>query len=118
MVIAVKYRQHISIKKHQQCMMGQTGDSLNSTVRKYDSNCPENMTYDINLLNLSQTTNFIDSSKLRDFADDNSRFDENDRKFSKRVENTVGKGKIVCPTVFSKDFYCRHVNTKACLGKS
>ena len=28
------------------------------------------------------------------FADDNFRFDENSRKFSKCVENTVGKGEI------------------------
>ena len=36
----------------------------------------------------------LDSSKLKEFADDNFKFDENDRKFSKRVENTVGKGEI------------------------
>ena len=36
----------------------------------------------------------IDSSKLKDFADDNLKFDENGRKFSKGVENTVGKGEI------------------------
>ena len=31
---------------------------------------------------------------MKEFADDNFRFDENGRKFSKRVENTVGKGEI------------------------
>ena len=36
----------------------------------------------------------LDSSKLKKFADDNFRFDENGRKFSKWVENTVGKGEI------------------------
>ena len=36
----------------------------------------------------------LDSSKLKEFADDNFNFDENSRKFSKRVENTVGKGEI------------------------
>ena len=36
----------------------------------------------------------LDSSKLREFADDNFKFDENGRKLSKRVENTVGKGEI------------------------
>ena len=36
----------------------------------------------------------LDSSKLKDFADNNSKFDENGRKVSKRVENTVGKGEI------------------------
>ena len=40
------------------------------------------------------------------------------------VENTAGKGEIArlraispFPTVFSKDLYCRHVKTRACLGK-
>ena len=36
----------------------------------------------------------LDSSKLKEFADDYFKFDENDRKFLKRVENTVGKGEI------------------------
>ena len=35
-----------------------------------------------------------DSSKLKDFADDNFKSDENGRKLSKPVENTVGKGEI------------------------
>ena len=34
------------------------------------------------------------SPKLIEFADDNFRFDENASKFSKSVENTVGKGEI------------------------
>ena len=38
----------------------------------------------------------LDSSKLKQFADDNFKFDENTRKFSKQVENTVGKGEIAC----------------------
>ena len=40
-----------------------------------------------------QTTNLY-SSKLKEFADDKFKFDENGRKLSKRVENTVGKGEI------------------------
>ena len=36
----------------------------------------------------------LNSSKLKDFADDNFIFDENSRKISKRVENTMGKGEI------------------------
>ena len=35
-----------------------------------------------------------DSSKLKEFADDNFKFDENGRKFSKPVENTMEKGEI------------------------
>ena len=34
------------------------------------------------------------TSKLKDFADDNFKFDENSRKLSKWVENTVGKGEM------------------------
>ena len=33
----------------------------------------------------------LDSSKLKEFADNNFKFDKNGRKFSKRVENTEGK---------------------------
>ena len=36
----------------------------------------------------------LDRFKLKQSADDNFRFDENSRKFSKWVENTVGKGEI------------------------
>ena len=36
----------------------------------------------------------LDSSKLKEFADDNFKFDKNGRKLSKQVENTVGKGEI------------------------
>ena len=36
----------------------------------------------------------LDSSKLKVFADNNFKFDENGRKLSKQVENTEGKGEI------------------------
>ena len=36
----------------------------------------------------------LDSSKLKEFADDNFEFYENGTKFSKWVENTVEKGEI------------------------
>ena len=38
----------------------------------------------------------LDSSELKDFADDNVKFDKNGRKLSKPVENTVGKGETAC----------------------
>ena len=38
----------------------------------------------------------LDWSKLKQSADDNFKFDENSRKFSKWVENAVGKGEIAC----------------------
>ena len=36
----------------------------------------------------------LDSSKLKEFVDDNSKFDENGRKLYKQVENTAAKGEI------------------------
>ena len=36
----------------------------------------------------------LDSSKLKEFADHKFEFDENGRKFSKRVENTVAEEEI------------------------
>ena len=66
----------------------------------------------------------LDSSKLKEFADDNFKFDEHGRKFSKWIDNTVGKGEIaryeqflLFPQCFLKDLFCRHVKTRACLGK-
>ena len=53
----------------------------------------------------------VDSSKLKEFADDNFKFNENGRKLSKAVENTVGKGEIaryeqflLFPQCFRKTF--------------
>ena len=36
----------------------------------------------------------LDSSKPKEFAEDNFKFDKNGSKLSKRVENIVGKGEI------------------------
>ena len=54
----------------------------------------------------------LDSSKLKDFADDNLKFEENGRKLFKLVENTVGKGEIaryeqflLFPQCFQKDCF-------------
>ena len=47
----------------------------------------------VNTLTLSQMTNFR-PFQFQDFADDNLKFDENSRKLSKQVENTMGKGEI------------------------
>ena len=43
----------------------------------------------------------LDSSKLKQFADDNFKFEENSRKLSKRVENTVGKAEIARYEIYS-----------------
>ena len=78
----------------------------------------------IYLFNPFPNDNFLDPSKLKGFADDDFKFDENGRKFFKQVENTVGKGEnaryelfLLFPPVFSKALYCRHVKTRTCLGK-
>ena len=73
-------------------------------------------------LTLSQTSNF----RLFQFQRVcNFKCNENGRKFSRWVENTVGKGEIaryeqflLYPQCFQKTYTaCRHVKTKACLGK-
>ena len=59
---------------------------------------------------------------MKQSADDNSKIHENSRKFSKRVENTVGKGEIMLkanspfPTVFSKGLFPRGVKRCHCVG--
>ena len=74
----------------------------------------------VKYLNPFPNNKILDSSKLR-VADDNFKFVENGRKFSKRIENTEVKGEIACYeqfllfSVFSKDLYCRHVKTRACV---
>ena len=47
-------------------------------------------------LNSLPNDEILDRSKLKQSADNNFKFDENSRKFSKQVENTVGKGEIAC----------------------
>ena len=44
---------------------------------------------------------FLDSSKLKELADDNFKFEENGRKLSKQVENTVEKEKLLVTRNFS-----------------
>ena len=46
------------------------------------------------LLNPFPDDTFLDSSKLKEFADDNFDFVEDNRKLFEQVENTVGKGEI------------------------
>ena len=38
----------------------------------------------------------LDSSKLKEFANENFEFGENARKFSRRAEDIVGKEEIAC----------------------
>ena len=48
----------------------------------------------LSVINKLTVSVVLDSSKLKEQADDNFKFDENGRKFSKPMENTVGKGEI------------------------
>ena len=48
----------------------------------------------VGLFNSFSKRQIWDSSKLKEFTDDNFKFNENGGKFSKRVENTVEKGEI------------------------
>ena len=61
-------------------------------------NAPETAIYLRNVTFMSLSTHnqmkILDSSKLQEFADNNFKFDQNGRKLSKWVENTVGKGEI------------------------
>ena len=45
-------------------------------------------------LNSLPNDKILDWSNLKEFTDNNFKFDENGRKLSKRVENTEGKGGI------------------------
>ena len=73
--------------------------------------------FKIQFVGLLRKQQILDSSKLKEFVDDNFKFDEYSRKFSKRVENTVGKGEIaryehfLFFPQFSKDLSCRHAKT-------
>ena len=65
-----------------------------------------------------------DSSKLKEFADDNFRFDENGGKFSKSVGKHCGKRRncslrAISPftTVFSKDLYLQTRKNQGLFGK-
>ena len=74
-------------------------------------------------INLSPDDKILDRSKLKQSADDNFTSDENSRKFSKWVENTVGKGEIACyeqfllfPQCFQKPLFPRGVKRCHCVG--
>ena len=62
----------------------------------------------------------LDSSERKVFEDNNLKFYDNCKEFSKNIENTVGKGEIaryeqflLFQQCFQKDFYGRHVKTRA-----
>ena len=86
---------------------------------------PRDRQSDDRVLILSQTISYLDSSELKELADDIFKFDENGRKFSKKRRRHCWKRRNCSlraispfPTVFSKDLHCRQVKTRDCFGKS
>ena len=64
----------------------------------------------------------LGSSNLKEFANDNFKFDENARKFFQWLENTVGKRRnckqyLLFPQCFQNDLHCRRIKTGASLGE-
>ena len=65
----------------------------------------------------------LDSSKLKESADDIFKFDEMAESSAKWVDNTMGKGEIAHYEQFllfshyHQKTYSRHMKTRACLGK-
>ena len=60
--------------------------------------------------------NNLEFSLLKELADDNFKFDENCRKFSKRVENTVTSNSSFSDGVFKRLVLQTHIN-KGLFGK-
>ena len=78
----------------------------------------------ISRLTSFRNDNFSENSKLKAFADDNSKFDEND-KVLQAGRKHCGKRRYCLlqaispfPKMLSKVSYCKHVKSMACLGKS
>ena len=61
------------------------------------------------MFNVSQ---ILDALKMNEFAEDSFDFDENGRKFTIRVENTVGKREIALYKPESKESTCPFVFTR------
>ena len=68
--------------------------------------------------------NSLDPSKLKEFAEDNFKFDEKWQKVLQMGRKHCGKRRNCSlraispfPFVFSIDWYNRHIKTSACLGK-
>ena len=51
------------------------------------------------------------------FGENGERFSKKGRKHCEKMRNCSLQAIFPFATVFSKDLYCRHVKTRACLGK-
>ena len=72
----------------------------------------------LNFLHPSPKRQILESSKLKESADDNFKVDENRKKVSKQEREIARYVRAISPlpTVFSKDLCCRHVKTRVYLG--
>ena len=67
----------------------------------------------INTFKLFPNDKFLDSSKLKEFTDDNFEFYEDGRKFLKWIENTLRKGEIASNfSFFHSVFYILVLQTR------
>ena len=79
----------IGLYRKGQNMSWVDGSELNYICRNYKRKSYEGIYISRHpLLKPFPKQQILDSSKLKDFADDNLKFDENGRNFSKQVENT------------------------------
>ena len=74
---------------------------LNIDLRRHIHADRDNCVCSYYLFNPLPNIRILDCSKLKEFANDNSKFVEYDGKFSKRTENTVGKGELLITSIFS-----------------
>ena len=82
------------IIKYQRFYTAITTITTTQMLLQYLAFFPENSRARNDLLIFNPKQQILHSSKLKEFADDNLKFEESGRKFSKRVENSVGKGEI------------------------
>ena len=76
-----------------------TGNIIALSSQKSHPPCLLWLLLSVKPLALSQTQ-ILYSSKLKEFADNNFKFDENGRRFYKQVDNIVGKGEIALSEQF------------------
>ena len=74
----------------------ENSQSINTYTVDHNSKVPPDKPF--------QIPQILNSSKLKEFSDDYFEFDENSRKLSERVENTMGKGEIA----LTSNFYISH----------
>ena len=96
---------HIDLHINEPCFVK---SEFNTSVQSIDQCHPAQSKQE----DLGQIFYYYNPSKLNELTEDNFKFNENGRWSSKRIQAISP-----FPTVFSRDLYCRHIKTRACLGK-